>query len=181
MPVTPLPPSNTERWFLDYTVIDTHHVLIMRTADAVSDGAAAEALDTFLSAIAPGCSAITIDGLRHAAATSDLTFPASTTGLSATYGSGVGQLIDIPLQATFTGRSTDGRKARVGMFGWDAQTDSSWRYTTAENANVAATIAALNSLSASGFFVSISGGGVIYHPYMNIGYNDHWVDKRRAG
>lgn len=179
--MAPLPASNTERWFLDYTVLGEEHTLMMRTADAVTDAEAAEALDTFLTAFSTGTSEITINGLRHAAATSNFSFPAATTGLDPTYGEGVGSLIDVPLQATFTGRSADGRDGRTGFFGWSGQTDSSWRYTVAEDTTVANTVAALTSLTNSGFFVSISGGAIIWHNYMNVGYNDHWVKEQRGG
>jgi len=180
MPVTPLPPSNTERWFLDYTVMDVEHVFIMRAADVLPDADATEAFDTILTILAPNLITLIPVGLRHAAAGSDLTFPASMTGLAASYGAETETPINIPLQSTFTGRSPDGRKARVGFFGWAGQNDASWRYTTAEDAVVAAAVSSLNSLSGSGRFVSISGAAVTYHPYMNVGYNDHWVKEARG-
>jgi hypothetical protein len=180
MPVTALPASNTERWFYDYTVLGNQHTLMMRTADAITPAQAAEAIDLFLLQIDSELTTITTVGLRVAAAGSNITNPADPTGLSATYGSGAGSAINAPLQVTFTGRSADGHKSRVGIFGWNAQTDTSWRMTPAEVAAVGAEVTNLDSLSSAGLFVSISGQGALWHPYANIGYNDHWVKEARG-
>lgn len=181
MAVTALPPTNTQRWFYDYTVEGDQHSLMMRSANDITPAEAAEAIDLFLLAIDGELVEITTVGLRVAEAGSNITNPASPTGLSATYGSGSGVIINAPLQVTFVGRSADGHKARVGIFGWNGQTDDSWRMTIAENAGVAAEVTNLNSLSAAGLFVSISGEGALWKPYANIGYNDHWVKRARTG
>ena len=181
MAVTPLPAFSTERWFYDYTVEGDQHALVMRAANPITPAEAAEAIDIFLTAISGELTTITTVGLRVALEGSNITNPASTTGLSATYGSGSGVVINAPLQVTFVGRSADGHKARVGIFGWNGQTDDSWRMTTTEVAGVAAGVTELNSLSIAGLFVSISGAGVLWKPYANIGYNDHWIKKARTG
>lgn len=181
MAVTPLNPNNTERWFLDYAVLGAQHSLMMRSADHLEAIDAADAFSSFLTSIEGNLIEITIVGLRVALAGSDITNAQSTTGLSATYGTGAGSAINLPLQVTFTGRSDDGHKARVGMFGWSAQTDSSWRITTVEDGDVATGVGTLTSLGASGLFVSISGRKPVWHSYANIGYNDHWVKRARQG
>jgi hypothetical protein len=180
MPVVALPPSNTERWFYDYSVYGEQHSLMMRVSNPISPGEAAEAINLFLIQIEDELVEITTVGLRVAAEGSNITNPASTTGLAATYGIGAGSDINAPLQVTFVGRSADGHKARVGIFGWAGQTDSSWRMTSAESVGVAAEVSNLNSLSASGLFTSISGQGALWKPYANIGYNDHWVKEARG-
>lgn len=180
MSIAALPPSNTERWFYDYTVLGDQHSLMMRVDNPRTPGEAAEAIDLFLLQIDSELVEITTVGLRVALAGSNITNPASPVGLSATYGSGAGAQVNAPLQVTFTGRSVDGHKSRVGIFGWNGQTDDSWRMTGAEVAAVAAEVTNLNSLSAAGFFCSISGVGALWHPYANIGYNDHWVKVARG-
>lgn len=180
MPVTALNPSNTERWFYDYTVGGNQHSLMMRVSDPKSASEAGEMLDLFLTAIAGGLATITTVGLRVALAGSNITNNEGTVGLSATYGTGTQAGIDAPLQVTFTGRSNDGHKARVGMFGWSGQSDESWRMTVLEDADVSAGVTFLQAITSSGFFVSISGEPVVWHPYANIGYNDHWVKEARG-
>jgi len=180
MALPPLPPSNTERWFLDYSANDEQHTMLMRTPDEKTAGEIAEAYDLFLNGIAGNLSTITIIGLRHSAAGSDITNPESTTGLSTTYGSGVGSVINVPLQITFPGRGRDGRKLFVSVFGWTSANDDSWRILSSEDADVASGVAILNSLSASGFFTTISGSRAFYKPYANVGYNDYWVGQARG-
>ena len=180
MPVTPLNPFNTERWFYDYTVLGDQHSLMMRTPNELDAGSAGEQIDAFLTAIEGGLIEITTIGLRVARAGSNITNAEGTVGLAANYGTGAGSAINAPLQVTFVGRSNDGHKARVGIFGWDGQTDSSWRMTVVENSDVLAGVTFLQAITASGFFTSISGEPVVWHPYANIGYNDHWVKVARG-
>ena len=180
MPVPALPPDNTQRYYYDYSVYAEQHTLIVRCGPSVGLSEAKTQIDLFLQAIGGGLVTITTVGLRHSEAGSNITNPVDADGIAATYGSGVGSAINAPLQVTFTGRSGDGHKARVGMFGWESQTDSSWRYTTAENADVLAAIVALQNAQGEAVFVSISGGQVLWHPYMNVGYNDHWVKHERS-
>ena len=179
MAVPPIDPTNTERWFYDYTAHGAQHSMLMRTADERSAAEAAEAIDTFLTAIEGNLTEITTVNLRVARAGSNITNDESTVGLQGTYGSGSGSDLDVPLQVTFPGRSADGHKNRVGMFGWNGQVDVSWRITSTEDADVLAGVGALNALSASGFFVTITGERSIYKQYANIGYNDHWVKEQR--
>jgi hypothetical protein len=181
MALAPLDPSNTQRYFYDYSVGTIQHTMVVRCTDTVGLSDAVVQIDAFLSALSAGTVLITTVGLRHAEKGSNITNPVDSDGLAATYGTGVEAVINNPLQVTFTGRSGDGRKARVGMFGWEAQTDDSWRYTTAENSTVLAAVVALGNAGAAGVFCSISGQRVLWHPYMNIGYNDHWIDQARNG
>lgn len=181
MALAPLPPSNTERWFLDYTAQDVAHTAIMRTADAIDAIDAAEAFDLVLTALGTGLVEVTIVALRRALVGSNITNPQPTTGLAASYGEVSPSDVNKPLQVTFTGRSSDGRKTRFGMFGYFSQNDASWRKTTAEEDEVAATVAQLEGLSIAGRFVSISGERVFWHQYMNLGYNDHFVKLARQG
>jgi len=181
MALAPLPPSNTERWWLEYTDQGVSHKMLMRCADERSAGEVAEAYDTFLASIVDGINVLTIVGLSHAAAGSNVTNPEDPTGLAATYGLAAGDPINIPLEMTFPGRSRDGRKTFVSLFGWAAQTDETWRYDATIGSIVINGVTALNGLSASGFFVSISGARVFHKNYANVSFNDYWVKKRRSG
>jgi hypothetical protein len=180
MAVPALPPDNTQRYFYDYSVYAEQHTLIVRCHESVGLDDLKVQLDLFLTALGAGLITITTVGLRHAEAGSNVTNPVDAEGLAATYGSGSGSVINAPLQVTFTGRDGDGHKTRVGMFGWEAQTDTSWRYTTSENAVVLDTVAQLTSSGAAGVFFTINAKRPIWHPYMNVGYNDHWVKNERG-
>jgi hypothetical protein len=153
---------------------------MMRTPNELDAASAGEQIDAFLTAIEGGLNEITTVGLRVARGGSNITNNEGTVGLQANYGSGAQAGIDAPLQVTFVGRSSDGHKARVGIFGWSGQSDTSWRMTVVEDADVAAGVTFLQAITSSGFFTSISGEPVVWHPYANIGYNDHWVKEARG-
>ena len=180
MPLAALPPSNTDRYYYDYEIGGDNHTMIVRTADGVSLSDVALAIDDFLTAFGAGSNAFVTVGLRYSVAGSNITNPVDMDPIQANYGSGVMPLINRPLQVTFTGRSGDGRKGRVGMFGWDAATDDSWRYSTSENSTVLACVASLTEAGAGGIFVTISGQRPLWHPYMNIAFNDHWIKEARG-
>jgi len=179
MPVTALPPNNTDRFFLDYTAVGAQHVMILRAEDGTLGADAAAAFHALLTAIEDNLTEITILSLRHAVAGSDVTVPIDTGVLNPTYGTATVDPINRPLQVTFTGRSLDGHKTRVGLFGWAGQNDSSWRKTPAEEASVGDALTVLHDESVAGRFVSISGQRVTWNGYMNLGYNDHWVKRAR--
>lgn len=181
MALTPLPENNTERWWLLYTDQGVQHRMLMR-ADGPRDASeVAEAFDTFLNSIVDGINVLTIVGLQHAAEGSNVTNPEDTTGLAASYGTATGDPINIPLEMTFPGRSRDGRKTYVSLYGWAAQTDETWRYDATVGSIVINGVTALNGLSAGGLFVSISGQRVIRNNYANVSFNDFWVKQRRKG
>ena len=180
MSVPALPASNTARYYYDYSVYGEQHVLIVRVGPEVSPSDVSLGLDGFLTEFAAGSVLITTVGLRFSEAGSNVTNPVDATGLSSTYGAGSGDPINKPLQATFTGRDGEGHKNRIGMFGWEAQTDTQWRYTTSDSSIVLNCVAALEGLGALGIFLTINGQRPLWHPYMNVGYNDHWVKQERG-
>lgn len=180
MAVPALPPSNTARYFYDYSVYGEQHALIARVGPEVGLSDFVLYLDGFLTEFSAGSVQITTVGLRHSEQGSNVTNPVDTTGLSSTYGTGSGDPINKPLQSTFTGRDGAGHKCRVGMFGWEAQTDTQWRYLTTDSSIVLACIASLESAGVAGVFWTINGSRPLWHPYMNVGYNDHWVKQERA-
>lgn len=179
MALPPLPPESTERWFLDYTVQDVQHALMMRTVDEADPAVVVSYLDAFLVEMTSLITPLTPIALRRALRLSNVTVPQDMSGLQTEYGTGLESPINIPLQGTFTGRSNDGRKTRVGIFGITAQNDTSWRKTPTEEAALTNVIAVLAGASQSGYWVTISGQRAFWHPYMNLGYNDHFVKKAR--
>jgi len=180
MAVPAIDPANTQRYYYDYSVYAEQHTMIVRCHESVGLSDAKIAIDDFLTSLGDDIVEITTVGLRHSEIGSNVTNPVDADGLAATYGSGAGSAINAPLQITFTGRDGSGHKCRVGLFGWASQTDSSWRTTTAESATVLAAVASLTSGGALGVFYTINAQRPIWHPYMNLGYNDHWVKVERG-
>lgn len=178
MPVTPLPPSNTKRYFVHHTVAGIGHDFLCRVGPSVTDAAAVTQLGLFVSSNIDHFTTNTVfDGLEVSAVGSDVRLPVSGwtpqtgTGGTTTTGDARG------LQVTATGRGTSGRKARVGFFGMLISPDGDFRL----NSGDAVVIDIVSSLGGiSDFFLAIDGTSVTWHNYLNYGYNDHWVAELRT-
>lgn len=176
MPVTPLPPSNTRRYFLDYSVGGIQHTLTCRTTGTVSAGTAAVAIDGFLSAFGTTLHELTVIGFRISAAGSDVSLPVNWPEAD-TYGTGALTGANRARFSSITGRSTAGRKARVDLYGLKENPNASWRFLPTDFTWVSAAITALGATT--GCFTAIDGLPVDWHAYVNINMNDHWVDEFR--
>jgi len=178
MPVVALPPNNTERWWLDYTVNGDTHSWLMRTEDdadplVVSD-VFGDLINNFTDASFYSWSAL---GLRRALRGSDVTLPFTFTGTPPSFTGTAVSTDDRAKQLSITGRDLSGHKARFFLFGAKLVSNGDYRTITAESAEVAAFLAALSATPT--FFLSINGLSVSWHPYVNIGWNDHWVKQAR--
>lgn len=179
MPITPLPPTNTERWWLDYTVNGDAHSMLMRTVLGIDPAVVSDGYADFLEAMGVGALyGINVTGLRRAVIGSDVTLPQLYTG-STPIGSGTGVAGDDRAKVfSFTGRDVSGHKARVFVYGAKVSADGDYRFDLSENADV---IAGLTQLKATvDMFLSINGLPVVWNDYVNIGYNDHWIKQARG-
>lgn len=181
MALSPLPETNTARYFYDYSVEGDDHTMVVRVSDDASLSVVAGWIDTYLTALGSIIATINTVGFRFAERGSNVTNPVDDGDLAGSYGTGTQSAILRPAQLSFTGRSQDGRKNKTSLFGLAALNDQSWRVTPLDNPAVTEAVAALNEASAAGVFVSISGRRTIWHSYMNIGVNDHGVSKARTG
>lgn len=175
-----LPQSNTMRWWLVYTVNSTQHRMMCRTADGVTAAQMNTIFNSLLNNITTGINAITPLNLEFANKGSNVRNTAVWTG-AASYGTGTEAGNDGRARtASFVGRSSDGRKARLFIFGLKPFSEGDYRIDTSEGVAVANVVSFLNG--ASGVFFSISGTQPVWKGYANIGYNDHWIKQyRKAG
>lgn len=174
-----LPQSNTERWWLIYSNNSTEHRLGIRTADGITNVQASNVFSTLLTNLSSMMLATTVLGLERALKGSNVRVPFAYTGSPS---GGTGTNVDNDRRArfiSFTGRSLDGRKTKLFVFGINDQSEGDYRVDTSENAAVAAEVAHLNA--ASGVFFSISGLQPVWHAYANVGYHDHWIKEYRKG
>lgn len=179
MPITALPPSNTPRWFMDYAVSGVNHTLMMRANDLKTASLVSSVLDGLFQLMDVG-NLYTIDtiSLRHAAEGSDVTVPETWSGASS-YGGGTAFDTDNRVRAySFTGRSLDGHKCKFFIYGALIGAEGDYRIDTGSNAGISDAIDYLNALN--GFFISISGEPVVWNPYANVGWNDHWLKVLRG-
>lgn len=175
--MAPLPPSNTPRYNVFYTVTGgEQHSMQFRAPAPVSPAALGIFVQGFFFNISTSLYQVTIDYVEWAPAGSDI-FNVVTTGAEgAVYGTGSQPAIARPLMVTFTGRSSGGRRGRVMVFGW-IPTDTTWRFNAGENAQVDAGVAALSG--ASGYPLAIDGTEIVWHSYANVKNHDHYVKEAR--
>lgn len=177
MPIVALPPHNTERWWMLYTVNGLSHRMMMRTGDGALPATVVSTFAGILTRITPEINEIVPTGLERALRGSDVRLPFAWTG-AASYGLGNADASFIRAESiSFTGRSTAGHKARMFLFGYKLGSNGDYRSTGAESAAIASVVSFLNG--AVGAFLAIDGLQPTYHDYGNIGLNDHWVKKLR--
>jgi hypothetical protein len=172
-------PSNTKRYFLDYEGLMGHRTMQFRTNDATSDATAVTEISEFITAIRGIIySSVSFTGLRVALKGSNVSNPVA--GWTPILGSAVGTQggADFPRYFSYVGRSTDGARVRLSVYGSNVIIDPDYRYSTAENATMAAGLAVLNQAPQT--FLTISAAAPIWKNYANGGYNAYHQRKRRA-
>jgi len=175
--LAPLPPSNTDRLFVDYDFGGFDHTILCRFTAPNTQEDAQQSVHDLLTAITPSLYAITILGARVAAEGSNVTSPVGWAHDSA-YGDGSGSAAHSADYYDFIGRSADGRKVRVAVFA-ARQTlfGDNYRAAPGENGDLDDGVAVL--VATEGTFLTISGEPPIWHTYINSGTNAYWRNKIR--
>jgi len=176
--MAPLPHNNTGIFYLDYSVAGFDHTLQVRFGTGSSALEAAGMTDAFLAALTTNIYLLTVIGARVQDIGTNVSYPVDWDG-DDTYGSDAGLAYTSAFYYDFVGRSLDGRRARIAVFGAKSAADSldaNYRYGTATSWVVGA-LAALEALPACP--VSISGEVVNWKQYANGGVNAYWRNHIR--
>lgn len=175
--MAPLPSNSTGVLFVDYSTGGENHTVQLRYQDGSSVVDAMIALDEFLTALDTLISVITITGARHRLISADVTLPITWTG-AATYGSGTAPHAKSAFYIDFVGRSPEGRRVRVSVFGSAEAIDLvESDYRLPASGDVLAAIEALRSNGST--ICAIDGLEPIWYDYANIGINAYWRNKIR--
>lgn len=178
MALPPLPPNNTTRYFLNYTVAGISHTLQQRVDGTATDSGALAAFNDFLDALdgVLGTNA-TFLGVDKAVAGSDVRNPVA--GWTPRSGAGGFTVTGDAraFQISFTGRSVDGRKVKWQMWGVGPSSDGDFRWEPGDIAYLDDAIASMASFA--NHWVTISSLKPVMHTYTNYGYNDHTVRQLR--
>lgn len=177
--MAPLPQSNTERWWILYTNNNTAHRLCVRTTDGLTSAQMSPVFQNLFTHMSPRLNSTTLTGLERALKGSNVRVPFVYTG---TVNFGLGTEADTterPRADSFTGRSLDGRRTKLFVFGTKGAGEGDMRVDITESAAVDAMVTFLNGANA--VFLSISGLQPVWHQYANVGYNDHWIKEYRKG
>lgn len=175
--MAPLPSNNTDQYFLDYTTSGEQHTLLCRAADGSTAAGASAAIDALLDVIQGNFNLITVDLFRFQAAGTNISLPVTWAG-SATYGGPAGDHFETAQYLDFVGRSSEGRRCRVAVFGATFSfIGNDYRVGPSEGTLVADALAVLSG--SPGYFVAIDGLEVVWNNYANCGVNAYWRNKVR--
>jgi hypothetical protein len=178
MPITPLPPSNTKRYFIEQNVAGEVHYIQVRCGPGVTDaGALARFQTDFALLTSQMHDDVSFTNLYVADLGSDIRNPvAGWTPIDGASGSNMPVELH-PKTLCLRGRSSTGRKVRMFLWGMDPALTEEWKY-------VPPVPSGLNSfrIAVTGngnFYITIDGTPATYRADMTIGINDHWVSNER--
>lgn len=175
--MAPLPHNNTDIYYLDYNVATHPHVLEVRTVDGAAVADVIAEIDAFMGNLNAMLTTVSFTGFRFQGNGTDVSFPVTWTG-DTVWGSGAATDQQAASYCSFVGRSIDGRRAKVSVFGFKAlSADVNFRFARGESEAVDNELDALGTFTNG--FKSISGLDVIWNQYMNTGQNAHWRNKLR--
>lgn len=174
--MAPLPEDNTERYFLFYTVSGHTHSLTIRCEDGTSAATISEEVSAFLEAAEPMLYSTQFVKLEMSANGSNVRVPATWSGVTE-WGTGAGPERNAPQFVSFTGKSVDGRRFRVELFGRIGEASDNWRIYAVDNTAVEESIAALATVEP--VFLTISGAAPFLNAYANQSIAQHWVGELR--
>jgi len=173
-----LPQSNTARFFLDYSDGVNEHSATFRISNTATLVTIKSQVDTFLDQLSGILFTITILGCRVAVSGSNVTNPTPWTG-NTTYGTLSMPAEFAPQELRFIGRSTDGRRVSVSMYGFDGAIPPTYRITSASNPVIEAAILALSNASALGVGLTITGQLPVWKAYASFNFNSYWEKEAR--
>lgn len=188
MPVNPLPPSNTPRYFIDYTAMSIQHTVMIRMESALTDPASAfDELTDAMAKVMRIDDQITV--IRFAAQGSDVTFPVATVGKNG-LASNASAIADDPesvfYSAPFRGIPS-GRKGRVDFYMpsnvWPNPFNNRFPwFTDTDTGDLEAALINLADTGTGGNqMVDISGARIIFNNYWNRAKSAYWQRKQRLG
>lgn len=173
-----LDPSNTARLYVDYEVAGQNHTLQCRLGTGVLTTDGMDVVADFLDALSSALYLVTVLGARFSASGSNVSNPVPWSG-DPTYGADVGPPNASANYLDFVGRSNDGRRVRVAVFGarFVAASAGDFRATGGEVAAIGDALAVL--LDTEGQFVTVSGLQPSWKQYANTGNNAYWRNHIR--
>lgn len=178
MPLTPLPASNTQRYFIGMQGAGHQHHIQVRCTDAITPAQAAIDLGFVATTLQPGLHQdYTFNELLHAASGSDIRNPVpSWEVISGTITTNQ-PVPDHPLSLCARGRSPSGRKCRAFLWGMNFARTDDWILSPDAGSALEGFLAIL--VATPSYFLAIDGSKPVWELDYTIGFNDHWIDVDR--
>jgi len=175
--MAPLPPDGTARVWIDYHTCGEDHTALIRFKAPATDVEVADAFNAFVGAVGAFFALSTFIGARVAALGSNVSNPAAGSW-PVSWGSGAGDHAMTAHYLDFVGRSFDGRRARIALFGClVTQQGDDYRATSAESSVITDGVAVLNGTP--NIFLSINEFQPVWYPYADMGVNAYWRNRIR--
>lgn len=174
----PSPVDGTKRWKVGYAVGSFEHEFLVRMASSAVETSVVTLVSDWLAAQTSLFFASVVTSVKQAAEDSNLFFPITNDLIGVTWGAGTNDRTGNPMQLNYVGRSSTGKRVRIGLFGYKGAF-SDWRLTAAESTAVDNAVTALNTTTDT--FIAIDGSLPVWYPYANVGANDYWLRQSRAG
>ena len=173
-----LPANNTGRVWVDYSTANAQHSLMLRHPTSADRFQLIGAMADLFAALSPEMYQIDILGARYANLGSDVTLPMTWVG-SSTYGSSQEPPINMPRFCSLTGRSYQGRRWAVQIYGVKTNAPVDYRLPWSASPNWQIIGDFIETASVDGTIAAIDGSAIFLHEYVNFNYNDHWVGEAR--
>lgn len=175
--MAPLPPNTTARVLLDYSVAGYEHTMECRIKTGATSQDAVDAMASLIGALDAQLYESTFVGLRRIDEGANVSYPLSET-FAASWGDGAAVGNETAQYYDFVGRSADGRRVRVAIFG--AKIVSNNDVYRLPKSLGGLWEDALDAIAADpDVFVTISEQSPLWHPYINTGINAYWRNKVR--
>lgn len=177
MPLPPLPDNNTDRSWLQYTMMGTQHELCLRWPNATTQATVIAQNTALANALKPYMStADSFTGLRHSDGGSNLSFPLAWTSIVGT-NSGTPETDDESKFMALSGRSLGGYRCKTTFFTPFIGDVRGYRVAVGIDSACDALYNGILALTPDP--VSKDGQSVIWNAYINIGYNSYWQRQLR--
>lgn len=174
----PLSPTATERWKYTYQNAIAEHTLMFRLlagSDVADADSVMQALIVYFGDLVVES---TITLLETASVGSSIFNPITGSDLVGTnFGTTPANRANNAVAGTLVGRSADGRRTRLSIFGWFGAV-SDYRLTVGEDPDLGILVSFLNNPSTP--IITIGGLGPVFKSYLDIKANDHWVTEARS-
>jgi len=178
MALTPLPPSNTKRYFVGIQAAGHQHHVMCRTNDDASDTDVVTALQFQFNLLAPVMFSDThVNELLVAQVGSEIRNPVSGWTVIDGEQPGPEPDDDHPLSLCLRGRSSSGRKTRLFLYGILFTRTPEWLLTPDPESELEAFATAVRG--SVGIWKAIDGTQSIWKGDYTIDFNDHWIDVDR--
>jgi hypothetical protein len=178
MPVLPLPPENTRRYFLHYSAGALGHTFQIRSTEDISDAdAVTNITNAFLNLTPTMYADVVFDSLERADKGSNVRNPVA--GWATLVGGSIDNVpaIEKAYTVSFRGRTQGGHKIKNLLFGFPLTREADWQANPGEATGLATFIGILNS--SARLFIGIDGLKPVWKSDVLQDYNDYWEHQLR--